>query len=323
MAVLIGLVAPEKAPGSFGGRNGRIAFATGNGEEQPYAVLTVRSSGAGYRRVLGPTAGFPGGPSGPQWSRDGKYLLFERHASRDVSTASSLWYSTSSGHKLRRIPIALGRGGIFGYGWSPDGHRVVFSAGQWNSFRVRATIYTMWLDGTHRRALRHGYSPSWSNDGRRILFSREWWPNRRFDRMIRRIYVMRPDGTALRRLTTTDDDSWPTWSPDGRSVLFEREIGAYGSPSDQRQEWRTIGVDGRHEVVVASHPALSDVNYCHPQWSPDGTRIGATRYEPTAPGSDMFKGSFVTLNADGSGEHVVFAIPPAFSFCAFSWQPSH
>ena len=60
----------------------------------------------------------------------------------------------------------------------------------------------------HRWAVR-----SWSPDGRRIAFDRGGNGG---------IYVMRANGTGLRRLTTNALDTEPTWSPDGRWIAFVR-----------------------------------------------------------------------------------------------------
>src|SRR5919198_164069 len=58
--------------------------------------------------------------------------------------------------------------------------------------------------------------PAWSPDGRRIAFV-----SRRDGRS--HIYVMRPNGTGVRRLTdSAADDESPTWSPDGRRIAFSR-----------------------------------------------------------------------------------------------------
>ena len=52
-------------------RNGLVAYTTGNGEENPSAIWTIRPDGTGNRRLLNADSRFPAGPSGPRWSRDG------------------------------------------------------------------------------------------------------------------------------------------------------------------------------------------------------------------------------------------------------------
>jgi hypothetical protein len=51
-------VAPVSAAGPA--RDGVIAYAVGNGEEEPYSIMTIRPDGTGNRRLLGPTRQFAG-----------------------------------------------------------------------------------------------------------------------------------------------------------------------------------------------------------------------------------------------------------------------
>jgi Tol biopolymer transport system component len=63
--------------------------------------------------------------------------------------------------------------------------------------------------------------PQWSPDGERILFTRR-------DALFNfDIYTMRPDGTDVRRLTTSPaNDAHAVWTDDGRRILWSS--GMYG-----------------------------------------------------------------------------------------------
>jgi Tol biopolymer transport system component len=83
------------------------------------------------------------------------------------------------------------------------------------------------VDGTglHRIASHMGllyYPPSWSPDGRWILFSDGG-----------AVYVVHPDGPALRRITLEDPRLhqvyYPSWSPDGTRFVF---VGRSGGESN-------------------------------------------------------------------------------------------
>ncbi len=108
--------------------------------------------------------------------------------------------------------------------WSPDGRKVAFSSRRDGNFEV----YVVNADGSGLRNLTQklpggffgpGLSdPGWSPDGRKIAFVR-------FDAgrgIYLGIYVVKPDGSGLRRLTRNPaGDGAPAWSPDGRKIAFE------------------------------------------------------------------------------------------------------
>jgi Tol biopolymer transport system component len=62
--------------------------------------------------------------------------------------------------------------------------------------------------------------PAWSPKGDMIAFSR-YAKDERFLYEDFDIYVIRPDGTGLKRLTDSEgNDAHPHWSPDGRYILW-------------------------------------------------------------------------------------------------------
>ena len=68
--------------------------------------------------------------------------------------------------------------------------------------------------------------PVWSPDGAWIAFSSDMDGD--FD-----IYVVRPDGTDVSKITDNDlDDTDPDWSPDGKYLVFSGEEGGEISPLD-------------------------------------------------------------------------------------------
>ena len=64
--------------------------------------------------------------------------------------------------------------------------------------------------------------PAWSRDGRQIAFVES-------SHARSEIYVVKVDGTGLRRLTKNRkaDDFAPTWTPDGRIVFHSNRGGLY------------------------------------------------------------------------------------------------
>jgi Tol biopolymer transport system component len=129
-------------------------------------------------------------------------------------------------------------------------------------------------------------SPSWSPTGNEIAYTS-------FQRSSGDIYVMHPDGSDKRRLTTDPAyDDIPMFSPDGQRIAF------VSSRSGSLQIW-VMNADGSDQHEVTSSVGS---NY-FPTWSPDGSRIAFRSdrdgnpeiYSMRADGSDVKR-----LTNDGS-----------------------
>jgi Tol biopolymer transport system component len=305
--------------------NGLIAYSLGNAEESPSVIYTIEPDGTGHRSLLGPDRRFGGGAAGPQWSPDGRRLLFARYRRNRSGVVGALWYSTASGRRLTRIPLGLGRVLLYGYAWAPDGNGIVFAASHGRPPRRGPMIYTIRLDGAQREPVRRGQRPAWSRDGRHIVFERRFLEQ--FE-PISRIFVVRPDGRGFRRLTGSDADSSPSFSLDGERVVFARDVASL-----EGDQWRTVDVSGsRDRLVVAHAPNSTDWRnarqwYCAPQWTPDGKRLAAARTDELP--SDVPDGPslvrVVTVTPAGEKERVELTFPHMFvgpyGLCDFSWQP--
>lgn len=90
--------------------------------------------------------------------------------------------------------------GDFASDWSPEGKTTAFVPS------IRDGISDVWImnaDGSHKRNMTKGSSPSWSPDGERIaLASGEG-----------AIWVMDADGSDKTRLTEEGYNSSPAWQP--------------------------------------------------------------------------------------------------------------
>jgi Tol biopolymer transport system component len=91
-------------------------------------------------------------------------------------------------------------------------------------------MYIVAVDGSRAVDLSRvgeGGQVAWSPDGRSILFA----SHRDHPDNYRDIYVMRPNGSGVKRLTRVRAET-PAWSPDGRYIVFS----ALGGLSEMRAD---------------------------------------------------------------------------------------
>jgi TolB protein len=213
--------------------------------------------------------------AGPSWSPDGTQLVY---SDRDRL------YVVGADGRGRRL---LARSG-FGAAWSADGRRIAFVSRRTG----RPEIHVIGADGRNARRVtrrtagwQEAYSPAWSPDGRLLAFS-----STRAGFFNPEIYVIRPDGSGLRRLTFTKgsdgvlgDDGMPHWSSDGTRIAFTSNRTQSGGVWVMRP-------DGRGQRRLYDAPGTDDWT---PRFSPDGTRIAFTRVFPAG------KSELWIMGADG------------------------
>jgi Tol biopolymer transport system component len=232
-------------------------------------VVYAGTSGAGRSR---PLARLRWTDETPAWSPNGQEIVFASNRAHPKSGIDHLYLMSPNGSHLRRL--THDRLDAREPNFSPDGRRIVYAANvldSSNDYTKKGTIDLISTDGTHQRSLTSGLrgdasGPTWSPDGRWIAFvdavSTDSGAGSRSD-----LYVVRRDGTGLRRLAIDIDDwSQPlAWAPDSRQIAV---VGA-----DERLY--RIGVDATKPVRVTSEKwgvVTTDV-----AWSPDGKRIALVR----------------------------------------------
>ena len=183
----------------------------------------------------------------PNWSPDGKYLLW--------NSQGKLWTFQLSG----REPQAVESGAIDrinnDHGISPDGRWFAISAGQ---------IYILPASGGAPRQItgrKPSYFHGWSPDGKWLAYCAEREGN--FD-----LYRISKDAGAEERLTSNPGyDDGPDYSPDGRWIYFNSDR------SGTWDIWR-IPADGAGPEDARAERVTSDEwEDWFPHPSPDGKWI--------------------------------------------------
>jgi Tol biopolymer transport system component len=197
----------------------------------------------------------------PTWSPDGKRLAFVG----GDKNSSQLWVINVSGGHLEQLT----RGPALDEqpAWSPDGKRIAFVRAL-SETTQGIVVLNLQTKGQRLVASRPGTyrHPTWSPDGQQLAFSYVRHP--RSGRYA--IFVVRRDGTGLRRISRNPhDDYWdPSWSPSGRRIAFTL---VYPRGKGYRADLEVMQADGRAQRTVARAPA--GWAYFSPSWSPDGAAL--------------------------------------------------
>jgi Tol biopolymer transport system component len=198
---------------------------------------------------------------------------------------------TIAAFALLALAAVLGVAGAADAAWPGDNGRIAFVRSE--GF-LGGDIYSMAPDGSDLKKLTDtGFEsdPVWSPDGEWLAFTsrREAIPG---------VYVMRADGSGLRRVT---GGSEPSWSSDGRQLAFVSPP----PPADgTATTLTTIHVDGSNRRDVFQSSATIG-SFQDPEWSPDGRRVAFTAVW-RAPST--WRVDVLVVNLDGTGLQRAF--PP-------------
>jgi len=194
----------------------------------------------------------------PNWSRDGKHLLF--------NSDGRIYIPSLSGGEPRSLDTGSATNCNNDHGLSPDGKLLAVS----HAPKEQSLIYMLPSTGGEPRLvtpLGPSYWHGWSPDGRTLAYCAERGGN--YD-----IYTIPVEGGAEKRMTNAPGlDDGPDYSPDGKYIYFNSER------TGLMQIWR-MKVDGSTQEQVTN----DDYADWFPHPSPDGKWLVFLSYDKSVKG---------------------------------------
>jgi TolB protein len=167
------------------------------------------------------------------------------------------------------------------------------------------------------KQLTHGRNDSgwavWSPNGERLAFDSNRTDHTPNDsQQVNDVFVMRPDGSGVTRLTDSKGVSGDAaWSPNGKLIAFDSNRASRGGFSSIY----VMNADGR-KIRRITKPAAPLSDY-EPRFSPDGSRLVFSRARGT---SGNAPSALFTVRLDGRGLHRLTTF--ALHVGASDWSPN-
>ncbi len=255
----------------------------------------INSDGTNMHRI------FPYPISDPEWSPDGKWIVFDAGAQIYKMRFTGETFDTTTLVQLTT------EGRNFFPSWSPDGKWIVYDSNK-DSPNGMNFIWKMKSDGSDKTRIAYEpekgeiRDPSWSPDGSKIVHIRY---SEDFNTDASEICIMDTNGNNVKRLTFNDFmDYFPKYSFDGTKIAFSSQ-GIGGPP-----QLLVMNFDGSDIKQMTNEGIYADAVPF--SWSPTGNFIVYSQYR-----SDKWpaqNGTLWILNVNtGNKKQLTFNPKPTYN----------
>lgn len=242
--------------------DGLIDLAANASPAMPPSTIWIVSAQGGQPRQI-TRAGYPtGGHGTPNWSPDGKHIVFATYDRRN----SAIWSVSVNGGALVRI--VFNQRYIYDPIYSPDGSSIIYCAlsetGDYGMWKIEVNN-SKEPQGEPEQLANLGLGTvrhlAMSSDGKRVLYSG-------LSMMSNLVAVPvnlagEVTGRPVALTSETGRNSRPVFSPDASKIAFEKWQAGLNPDI-----W-IIEADGSSPVQVTTDPAVDSI----PNWYPEGDRL--------------------------------------------------
>jgi len=281
--MLVGIVlllGVSSAHATFPGKNGRIAFQAQT--DAGIQIFTVRPNGQGLQQITHLT----GDAVAPDWSPDGRQIVFEIDKAEPSSCGASVAIMNADGSNIVELSTDHAVCDL-DPSFTPDGARIVFD--RFDPLSFDEAFWSMDRNGNDRQRIGPCcIDPNASPNGEKLSYLT---PNGEPTGVA--LFTSNIDGSDVFQVTPFNFDVAikQDWAPDGEHIVFSKD-GDTHIPGVSTNI-ATIRPDGTHLRFV-THYTGGDVNAFVGSYSPDGRWIVFRLQD-----HDLF--GLFKIHPDGSG----------------------